>query len=149
MPLFDIQTIEARIDESLAQERLVSTLATMLGIMGILLAGIGLYGLINYSVVQRTHEIGLRMALGATRGEVFTTFLRKAFITMFVGAIVGAPLSLMAARVFSGFLYGLSHADPLTLSAAFAILVLIATVATLAPALRATRVDPLTALRQD
>ncbi len=149
VPLFNIQTVEARIDESLAQERLVSTLATMLGILGTLLAGIGLYSLINYSVVQRTREIGLRMALGATRGEVFATFLRKAFVTIFVGVALGAPLSLMAARVFSGFLYGLSPADPITLSAATATLVLIAIVATLVPAFRATRVEPLTALRQE
>ena len=149
VPIFNIQTVEACIDESLAQERLVSTLATMLGILGTLLAGIGLYSLINYSVAQRTREIGLRMALGATRGQVFATFLRKAFVTIFVGVALGAPLSLMVARVFSGFLYGLSPADPITLSAATATLVVIAIVATLVPAFRATRVDPLTALRQE
>ena len=88
VPLFNIQTVEARIDESLAQERLVSTLATMVGMLGTLLAGIGLYSLINYSVVQRTREIGLRVALGATRGHVFATFLRKAFVVIFAGIVL-------------------------------------------------------------
>jgi predicted permease len=149
VPFFNVQTIEARIDESLAQERLVSSLATILGVLGTLLAGIGLYSLINYSVVQRTREIGMRMALGATRGHVLATFFRKAFVVILAGVVVGAPLSLIEARVFSGFLYGLSPADPITLSAAAAMLVLIATVATLVPAFRATRVDPLTALREE
>jgi predicted permease len=149
VPLFNVQTIEARIDESLAQERLVSTLATMLGVLGTVLAGIGLYSLINYSVVQRTREIGLRMALGATPGNVLATFIRKAFVIILAGVALGAPFSLVGGRVFSGFLYGLSPADPITFGAATGLIVLIATVATLVPAFRATRVDPLNALRQE
>jgi len=149
VPLFNVQAIEERIDESLAQERLVSTLATMLGVLGTVLAGIGLYSLINYSVVQRTREIGVRVALGATPGNVLATFIRKAMAVVLVGVALGVPFSLAGARVFSGFLYGLSPADPITFGGAIGLLVLIATVATLLPAFRASRVDPLNALRQD
>jgi hypothetical protein len=149
VPLFNVQAIEARIDESLAQERAVSTLASMLRVLGTVLAGIGLYGMISYSVVQHTREIGTRMALGATPGTVVTTFIRKAFVVMFAGVALGVPSSLVQARFFSGFLYGLSPADPLTFAAATAMLLLIVTGATLVPAFRAARVDPLNALRQE
>jgi predicted permease len=149
VPLFNMQTIEARIDESLAQERLVSALATLLGILGTVLAGIGLYSLINYSVAQRTREMGVRMALGATPANVLAVFLRNAVVVILGGVALGAPLSVMAAHVFSGLLYGLSPADPLTFSAATAMLLLIAMLATLIPASRAARVDPQQALRQE
>jgi predicted permease len=149
VPLFNVQTIEARIDESLAQERLVSTLATMLGVLGTVLAGIGLYSLINYSVVQRTREIGMRMALGATPGKVLATFIRTVYVIIVAGVALGVPFSVAGAHIFSGFLYGLSPTDPFTFGAAIGLLVLIGTVATLVPAIRATRVDPLNALRQE
>jgi predicted permease len=149
VPLFNVQTIEARIDESLAQERLVSTLATILGVLGTMLAAIGLYSLVDYSVVQRTREIGMRMALGATRGNILATVLRRAFVIILAGVAVGAPLSLIEGRVFSGLLYGLSPGDPIMLIAAIAMLVLVAIVATLSPAFRATRIEPLSALRQE
>jgi ABC-type antimicrobial peptide transport system permease subunit len=149
VPLFNLQTIEARVDESLKQERLVSTLASMLGFLGTVLAGIGLFGMISYSVVQRTREIGTRMALGATPRNVLGTFVWKALVVTLGGIVLGIPLSLLAARVFSGFLYGLSPADPLTVVAAAAMLLLIAAVAALVPALRAATIDPMSALRQD
>jgi predicted permease len=149
VPLYNLQTIEARIDESLKQERLVSTLASMLGFLGTVLAGIGLYGMISYSVVQRTREIGTRMALGATPRNVLATFVRKALVVTVGGILCGIPLSLVAARVFSGFLYGVSPADPSTVLAATTMLLLIAALAALVPALRAARVDPLHALRQE
>jgi ABC-type antimicrobial peptide transport system permease subunit len=114
-----------------------------------MLAAIGLYSLVNYSVVQRTREIGMRMALGATRGNILATVLRRAFVIILAGVAVGAPLSLIEGRVFSGFLYGLSPGDPIMLIAAIALLVLVAIVATLSPAFRATRIEPLSALRQE
>jgi ABC-type antimicrobial peptide transport system permease subunit len=149
VPLFNVQTIEARLDESLAQERLASTLATMLGVLGTVLAGIGLYSLINYSVIQRRREIGIRMALGATPANVLVTFIRKAFGVILPGVALGAPLSIVEARVFSGLLYGLGPADPSTVGAAIAMLVLVGAVAALAPAFRATQLAPLRALRED
>jgi predicted permease len=149
VPLFNVQTIEARIDESLRQERLVSTLASWLGLLGTVLAAIGLYGMISYSVVQRTREIGTRMALGATPGHVLRTFVWKALTVTCAGVVLGIPLSLLVARVFAGFLYGLSPADPLTVAVATGFLLLIAALAAILPALRAARVDPLSALRHE
>jgi ABC-type antimicrobial peptide transport system permease subunit len=149
VPLYNLQTIEARIDESLRQERLVSTLVSMLGFLGTVLAGIGLYGMISYSVVQRTREIGTRMALGATPRNVLATFVRKALVVTVSGILCAIPLSLVAARVFSGLLYGVSPADPSTVLASTTMLLLIAALAALVPALRAARVDPLHALRQE
>lgn len=149
VPLFNVQTIEARINESLQQERLVSTLASWLGLLGTVLAAIGLYGMISYSVVQRTREIGTRMALGATPGHVLRTFVRKALAVTCAGVVLGLPLSLLAARVFARFLYGLSPADPLTVAVATALLLLIAALAAIVPAFRAARVDPLSALRHE
>jgi predicted permease len=149
VPLFNVQTIEERVDESLMQERLVSTLATMLGFLGTVLAAIGLYGMINYSVVQQTREIGTRMALGATPSNVARLFVRKALTVASVGIVLGIPLSLIAARAFSGFLYKLSPADPGTVVAATAILFGVSAIAALIPSLRAATVDPLNALRQE
>jgi predicted permease len=149
VPLFDVQTIEARIDESLQQERLVAMLASWLGMLGTVLAGIGLYGMISCLVAQRTREIGIRMALGATPAHVLRTFLRRALTVVVAGLGVGVPLSLLAARVFAGFLYGLSPADPATIVAAAGLLFVIATLATVVPAFRASRIDPLRALRRE
>lgn len=149
VPLFNMQTIEERVDQSLRQERLVSTLASMLGFLGTVLAAIGLYGMISYSVVQRTREIGTRMALGATAANVAGAFVRKALTIALGGIVLGIPLSLIAARVFSGFLYKLSPADPSTVVAATAILFLVSVIAALVPSLRAATVDPLSALRQE
>jgi predicted permease len=148
VPLFNVQTIDARIDESLQQERLVATLASGLGVLGTVLAAIGLYGMISYLVVQRTREIGIRMAIGATPGDVLRTFLRRALTVAAAGLGVGVPLSLLAARVFAGFLYGLSPADPATIAAAAGLLFLIAGLAAVVPAFRASRIDPLRALRR-
>jgi predicted permease len=149
VPLFNVQTIDARIDESLRQERLVSTLASWLGLLGTVLAAIGLYGMISYSVAQRTREIGTRMALGATPGHVLRTFVRKALAVTCAGVALGLPLSLLAARIFAGFLYRLSPADPLTVSLGAGLLLLIAALAAIVPAFRAARVDPLSALRHE
>lgn len=149
VPLFHTQTIEARIDDSMRQERLVSVLASLLGFLGTVLAGVGLYGMISYSVVQRTREIGTRMALGATPGNVLGTFVRQAVVVTLGGIVLGIPLSLLAARLFSGFLYGLGPADPVTVIAATTILLLIAALAALVPAWRAARIDPLSALRRE
>lgn len=149
VPLFNVQTIGARIDESLQQERLVSTLASWLGLLGTALAAIGIYGMTSYSVVQRTHEIGTRMALGATPAHVLRAFVRKAMAVTGAGVALGIPLSLLAARVFAGFLYGLGPADPLTVAAATGFLLLIAALAAIVPAFRAARVDPLNALRHE
>jgi ABC-type antimicrobial peptide transport system permease subunit len=113
------------------------------------LAGIGIYGLIHYSVIQRTREIGIRMALGATPEQVVATFIRKAFIVILTGVALGAPLSVVEARIFSGLLYGLSPADPMTVGGGIATIILIGTVAALVPAFRATRLDPLRTLRQE
>jgi ABC-type antimicrobial peptide transport system permease subunit len=149
VPLFNVRTIEQRVDESLNQERLVSTLASTLCFLGTVLAGVGLYGMISYAVVQRTREIGTRMALGATPGNVLGAFVRKALVVTLGGIVLGIPLSLLATRVFSAFLYGLSPEDPVTIVAGTAVLLLIAALAALLPALRAARTDPLRALRQE
>ena len=123
----------------------------MLGVFGLLalaLASVGLYGILAYSVSGRQREIGVRMALGASRSAVLRLVLRQGMALVCIGAGIGLVLSLLIGRAFSRMLFGLSPADPLSLMGASAVLILVAMLACYLPALAASRVDPMRALRE-
>jgi ABC-type antimicrobial peptide transport system permease subunit len=138
-----------KIRESLLRERLMATLSGFFGFLAGLLATIGLYGLISYTVARRTNEIGIRMALGAQRGDVTRMILREAAILLGIGLAAGTVLSLVAAKTASSFLFGLKPRDPLTLAGAIAALAAVTIAASLLPAQRASRLDPIAALRDE
>ena len=117
--------------------------------LAVLLASIGLYGVMAYSVARRTHDIGIRMALGAQRQDVLWMVLRQALLLVVAGIVIGVPLTFALTRVVSSLLYGLSSSDPLTLSAAVLILFAVAALASYLPARRASRLDPMTALHYE
>jgi predicted permease len=135
------------VSRTLVQERMVATLLVAFGVLAVGLACLGLYGLIAYHVVQRTSEIGIRMALGAQRGEVLWVMLRRALVWIAVGVAAGIPLALSASRVAQGLLFGLSSADPGPLIGAAGVMSALGLLAAYIPARRATRVEPMIALR--
>ena len=149
VPIYNVRTLEAQLDESLSQERLVATLSSWFGAFALLLASIGLYGVLAYGVTSRTNEIGLRMALGAERSGVIWMVLREALVLVAVGAAIGVPLALALARSVSSLLYGLKPTDSLTVLAAVVLLFAVAALASYLPARRAARVDPMIALRYE
>jgi predicted permease len=149
MPLYGVRTIEDRLSDSLLIERLTAGLAAGFGTLAALLACIGLYGVMAYNVARRTREIGLRMALGAFGGDVVWLVLREALIVLALGMAVGLPVALGLARYAQSQLFGVHFADPLTLALAVASLSLAAALAGFIPARRASRVDPLFALRYE
>jgi predicted permease len=149
LPVFDMKTMERQIDEDMFSDRIVSLLSGFFGVLATLLAGIGLYGLMSYTVTRRTREIGIRMALGAGRGEVLGLVLREIAILTGLGIALAAPLSFPLAKLAKSMLFGVEPNNVWALSAAAAVLALTALASGALPALRATRVDPLAALRRD
>jgi predicted permease len=153
LPVFDIHTLEEEMDAALVQQRLMALLTSLFGALALLLACVGIYGLLAFSVAQRTGEIGIRTALGARRGDVIWLILREALVLVGIGVAVGVPAALLVGRVassqISGLLFGLEAHDPLTLAAATAFLILVAALAAYLPARRASRVDPMMALRNE
>lgn len=152
LPLFRVRTLEAQVDESLGRDRLLTTLTSLFGGLALLLACAGLYGVLSFSVTQRTHEIGIRMALGADRRAVLQMILRQGMALILVGlavGLVGAYLFTRYLESLSTMLYGVRPNDPLTYAAMSGLLVLVAALACFLPARRATRVDPLVALREE
>jgi predicted permease len=149
LPLFNVTTESEQIDRLLFQERLIARLSGFFGILALVLACIGLYGLLAYEVARRTREIGIRMALGAQQRDVLRLVVRQGITLAVVGAIVGIGVALGVTRYLSTFLYGISAADPLTFAAVAVLLTLVALAACYVPARRATRVDPMEALRYE
>jgi predicted permease len=149
IPVDSVRTLVDLVDERLTQEKLIALLSAGFGGLALLLACIGLYGVLSYGVARRTNEIGIRMALGAQQGRVVGMILRETAILLVAGLVIGVPATLGCARFVESKLYGLKPADPLTLIAAIGILILVAVVAGYVPARRAARVDPLEALRYE
>ncbi|MGA3201617.1 MAG: ABC transporter permease [Bryobacteraceae bacterium] len=153
LPQFEIHTLAQEMDAALIRERLIATLSSLFGALALLLACVGLYGLLAFAVVQRTGEVGIRMALGASRGDVLWMMLREALLLTLGGLTIGVPLAIAAGRVASskesGLLFGLRATDPLTVAGAAALLVLVSCVAAYLPARRASHVDPMVALRNE
>ena len=141
--------MEQQVELSFDQERAVASLAGLFGIVALLLAAVGLYGVTAYTVAQRTNEIGIRMALGADRAKVVELVMRGAFSRVALGLALGLPLAVGAGRLISAQLYAVSFWDPLALTVAAASLALCAFFATLIPASRAASISPTKALRTE
>jgi ABC-type antimicrobial peptide transport system permease subunit len=144
-----VRTMQQQIDYSFEQERSVAGLAGLFGVVALLLAAVGLYGVTAYTVAQRTQEIGIRMALGADRANVVQLVLRGAGKRVLLGLVLGVPLAIGAGRLISAQLYGVSHWDPLALIVAAGALAISAFVAAMIPASRAASISPMTALRTE
>ena len=144
-----VRTMEQVVALSFEQERAVASLAGMFGIVALLLAAVGLYGVTAYTVTRRTNEIGIRMALGADRARVLRLVLRSAFARVLVGLVIGVPLAIGAGRLISAQLYGVSSWDPVALGIAAGALAVSAFVAAVIPANRAASIAPMQALRTE
>jgi predicted permease len=153
LPMFEVQTLAAEVDAALMQERVIATLSGFFGIAALILAAVGLYGLMAFTVVRRTGEIGIRMAMGARRGAVLWMVLRDTLMLVFVGVLLGVAAALGVLRLssshISGLLFGLRASDPLTLVMAVGLMTGAAMIAGYVPARRASRVDPMVALRNE
>ena len=144
-----VRTLQQQVDRAFDQQRAVASLAGLFGIVALVLAAIGLYGVTAYAVAQRTNEIGIRMALGADRGSVVGMVLQSAFRRVMVGLVLGLPLAVGAGRLLSAQLYGVRFWDPLALGIAAASLAACALVAAIIPAARAASISPMNALRME
>jgi putative ABC transport system permease protein len=149
LPIYNIKTVDALVDESVAPRRFALTLIGVFAALALLVASIGIYGVISYSVTERTQEFGLRMALGAMRGDVLRIVLGRGLRMVGIGIAVGTLGALAVTRVLAGYLFGVTDHDPATFMTVAGISVLVALVACVVPALRATRVDPMVALRNE
>jgi len=141
------RTLEENIGASLLPQRIAAGLLGAFGVVALLLAAVGLYGVVAFAVAQRTREIGIRVALGAQGGEVLSLMLRQGLTLAGIGLLVGVPLAFVVARLVSGFLIGTSVADPVVFGGAAGLLGLVTLVASYVPARRASKVDPMAALR--
>ena len=148
-PVWKIRTQESLVEGSTGFKRFISQVLTVYSAVALLLAGVGIYGLMAYGVAQRTREIGLRMALGAHARDVLTLMLRDGLRLTGLGVALGLPLAYLLSRLIRSLLFGTAAADPLTFGGVALLLLAVAAVASYLPARRATRVDPLVALRYD
>ena len=149
LSILESRTIREQIDSMMSQEQLFSSLTAIFSILALVLAAIGLYGVISYSVVRRTGEIGIRLALGAQTVSVLWMVLRESLTLLSIGLALGLPLTLTVTRLIRGQLFGLSPVDPTTFATAIAIVAAMTVLAAWLPARRAAKVDPIQALRCD
>jgi predicted permease len=149
LPLAGVKTVEEIVSESLAIDRFSMVLFSTFGFLGLMLAAVGIYGVMAFGVAQRTQEFGVRMALGAQRSWVIGLVLKEGTIVAVVGALIGLGGAYLAGRAMQSTLYGVGAMDGLAVGATAALLLVVAWLACLVPALRASRVDPMTALRDE
>jgi ABC-type antimicrobial peptide transport system permease subunit len=149
IPVTGLTTQERVIEQGIGQERSFAMLCTGFAILAVVIACVGLYGTMAYNVARRTGEIGIRMALGAERGRVVRMVLREVMTLAALGLAIGIPAAYSSAKLVETFLFGMKARDALTLSIAPLVLLIAAIAAGYAPARRASRIDPIIALRQD
>jgi len=149
LPLYNVKTLSTEIDESLVQERLVTWLSAAFGLLATLLTALGLYGVLTFSVARRTREIGIRVALGAQRRDVFRLIMVRGVILVVVGVAIGLAASFAFSKLMSSLLFGVTLNNVTTLVGVSAGLIAVALLACYIPASRATKVDPLVALRYE
>jgi predicted permease len=149
LSLRGMKTLNDQMDDSLVQERLVASLAGLFGILALLLASVGLYGVMAYTVSRKTNEIGIRMALGSGRIQIAGLVLREALLMVLAGLVLGIPAAMATARLMRSQLYGLGPYDPMTMLFAVGVMTGVAVLACYPPATRAMRIDPMAALRYE
>ena len=148
-PLFNVRTLDRAVSEDIAPQKLSTWMMGVFAAIALALAAIGLYAVMSYSVTQRTHEIGIRMALGAQRGDILRLVVRQGMLLTVIGLAVGLGASLLLTRGMSKVLYGVSATDPVTFVGISLLLAAVAFAANYFPARRATKVDPMDALRYE
>jgi ABC-type antimicrobial peptide transport system permease subunit len=144
-----MQSLTEQVASNFSQQRLIAQLTSLFGILALVLASIGLYGVTAYTVGSRTNEIGVRMALGADRVRVVGLILRGAVVLIAFGLMLGVPLTLAAGRLLGSQLYGINRSDPLIISGAILVLALSALIAAVIPAFKASSISPMQALRAE
>ncbi len=148
-PIYDVKTLGQRVDDAVAFSRSLMLLFTAFALLALILGAVGIYGIVSYSVTQRTHEMGIRMALGARTGNVLSLILRNGLTLVLTGIVIGLAGAFALTRFLTTLLFGVTPTDSVTFVVVCAVFFVIAMVASLIPALRATRVDPLVALRYE
>jgi predicted permease len=149
MPVYEMKTLEAQLDETLLTDRLIATLSAMFGFLATVLASIGLYGVMAFVVTRRQKELGLRLALGAERGSVLWIVMKDVLLLLTIGLAVGVPAAIALGRYVSSQLYGITPNDPWIASTTVVLLALVSAAAGMIPAHRASRIDPILALRYE
>jgi putative ABC transport system permease protein len=149
LSVLNVQTLNERVQNSLGGERTQATLLGSGGVLALLLAAVGLYGVMSYSVAQRTREIGIRMALGAGRGNVMGLVLKQGLTLVTAGIVLGLGSAFAVTRLLASLLFGVSAVDPITFAGTSVLLIAVALTASYVPARRATKVDPIIALRYE
>ena len=149
LPLLNVHTIQEEVGNMMSHEQLISSLTGIFSVLALLLAAIGLYGVMSYSVVRRTNEIGIRLALGAQTRTLLWMVLRESVVMLAIGLAIGLPLTLVSTRLIREQLFGLSAMDPMTIGVAILVVTAMTLLAAWLPARRATKVDPMVALRCD
>ena len=149
LPISDVTTMEEQVAGSMPNQRLIAQLSAFFGLVAVFLSCIGIFGLMSYVVTRRTNEIGVRMALGGKRPDILWLVMRESLFLVVIGIAAGIPMTVAGGRLVSSMLFGVRAADPLSLSAAVALLAMVAALAGYLPARRASFVDPMTALRHE
>jgi len=149
LPITHVTTLAEQVSNSMGPQRLISVLTGFFGIVGLALACVGLYGIMAYNVARRTHELGVRMALGAQKGEILKMIMGRGLRLTLIGLAIGAAGALALTRLMTNLLYGVRPSDPLTFIAVSLLLAIVALLACYIPARRAMKVDPMVALRYE
>ncbi len=149
LPISQVITMDQAVADKTAQSRFLTMLLAIFAGVALLLAAVGIYGVMSYAIARRTHEIGIRISLGATRADVLRMVLRQGMLQALIGSAVGVAGALLLGRLMSKMLYGVRADDPLTFGVVSAVLGSAALLAICVPARRAMRIEPMTALRQE